>query len=182
LDEERAGVSQKGGTKAQLNLLVSVCQTGIKSEDVGMLGEGERFEDDSKNRNGAPNDDSVTSSSLRPRPELPYVYVAPQTALQEVIFNIWTGILCIRDIGIEDDFFELGGDSVLATQIIARLREMFRIELPLIVLFDAPTIEKLAQYMIANEARPGLVEKTADVLKRIEGMTEDEVTRTLLSR
>jgi hypothetical protein len=36
--------------------------------------------------------------------------------------------------------------------------------------------------MIANEARPGLVEKTADVLKRIEGMTEDEVTRTLLSR
>jgi acyl carrier protein len=116
------------------------------------------------------------------RPELPYAYVAPQTVLQEVLATVWRGILGIDKIGVEDDFFELGGDSVLATQIISRVREMFRMDLPLIVLFDAPTVEKLAQFMIENETRPGLVEKTAAVLKRIEGMSEEEVSRTLLSR
>jgi len=91
------------------------------------------------------------------------------------------GILGTEKIGIEDDFFELGGDSVLATQVVSRLRDMFRMDLPPIVLFEAPTIETLATYMIANEARPGLAEKTAGVLKRIEGMTEEEVTRSLHS-
>jgi len=126
--------------------------------------------------------ESAPESAVHQRPELPNAYVAPQTPLQEVLFAVWTEILHMDGIGVEDDFFELGGDSVLATQIIARLREMFRMDLPLIVLFEAPTIGKLAEYMIANEARPGLVEKTAGVLKRIESMTEDEVSRSLLSR
>src|SRR5271154_1433946 len=82
------------------------------------------------------------------RPELPNAYIPFQTPLQEVLLSVWTHILGMEKIGIEDDFFELGGDSVLATQIVSRLREMFRMDLPLIVLFDAPTIEKLAQYMI----------------------------------
>jgi surfactin family lipopeptide synthetase C len=124
----------------------------------------------------------AVAGSLAARPDLPYAYVAPQTVLHDVLLTVWRGILGIDKIGIEDDFFELGGDSVLATQIISRLRDMFRIDLPLIVLFDSPTIEKLAQFMIENEARPGLVEKTAALLKRIEGMTEEEVTRTLQSR
>jgi acyl carrier protein len=102
--------------------------------------------------------------------------------LQEVLLTVWAGILGIEKIGIEDDFFELGGDSILATQIISRLRQMFRMDLPPIILFDAPSIEKLAQYMVAHEARPGLAEKTAGVLKRIEGMSEEEVARSLRSK
>lgn len=119
---------------------------------------------------------------LRGRPELPNACVDPQTTLQEVLLSVWGGILGMEKIGIEDDFFELGGDSILATQIISRLRQMFRMDLPPIILFDAPTIEKLAQYMIANESRPGLTEKTANVLKRIEGMSEEEVARSLRSK
>ena len=126
-----------------------------------------------------------TSGQLAPasrqRPDLPKAYVAPQTTLQEVLVTVWAGILGTEKIGIEDDFFELGGDSVLATHVVSRLRDMFRMDLPPIVLFEAPTIETLATYMIANEARPGLAEKTAGVLKRIEGMTEEEVTRSLHS-
>lgn len=122
------------------------------------------------------------NSSFAQRPELPNACVAPQNVLQEVLLGVWAGVLGMQQIGVEDDFFELGGDSVLATQIVSRLREMFRMDLPLIVLFEAPTIEKLAQYMVANEARPGLAEKTAAVLQRIESMTEEEVTRSLLSR
>jgi|ERR1022692_3243492 acyl carrier protein len=126
--------------------------------------------------------DLAAVPAVRQRPEMPNAYVAPQTTLQEVLLTVWAGILGTENIGIEDDFFELGGDSVLATQIVSRVRDMFRMDLPPIVLFEAPTIETLAIYMIANEARPGLAEKTAVVLKRIEGMTEEEVTRSLLSR
>src|SRR5271167_1621997 len=126
--------------------------------------------------------ESATSSVVRGRPELPNAWVAPQTTLQEVLLTVWAGILGIEKIGIEDDFFELGGDSILATQIISRLRQMFRMDLPPIILFDAPSIEKLAECMIAHEARPGLAEKTAGVLKRIEGMSEEEVARRLRSK
>src|SRR5271170_6184348 len=116
-----------------------------------------------------PVDQSATLPVGRARPELPNICLAPQTTLQEVLLTVWAGILGIEKIGIEDDFFELGGDSILATQIISRLRQMFRMDFPPIILFEAPSIEKLAQYMLANETRPGLTEKTAGVLKRIEG-------------
>ena len=126
--------------------------------------------------------ESSTFPVVRNRPELPNAHVAPQTTLQEVLLTVWAGILGIEKIGIEDDFFELGGDSILATQIISRLRQMFRMDLPPIILFVAPSIEQLADYMIAHETRPGLTEKTAIVLKRIEGMSEEEVARNLRSK
>jgi len=106
----------------------------------------------------------------------------PQTALQEVLSTVWASSLGIEKVGIDDDFFELGGASVVATQIVSRLRQMFQMDLPAVLLFDTPTIEKLARYMIEHEARPGLTEKTATLLKRIEGMTEEEVARSLHSK
>jgi acyl carrier protein len=108
--------------------------------------------------------------------------VASQTTLHEVLSTLWAESLGIEKVGIEDDFFELGGASVVATQIVSRLREMFQMDLPAILLFEAPTIEKFARYMIEHEARPGLTERTAALLKQIEGMTEEEVARSLRSK
>jgi acyl carrier protein len=110
---------------------------------------------------------------------LPDAEGAPQATLHEVLAKVWADSLGIEKVGIEDDFFELGGASVVATQIVSRLREMFQMDLPAILLFDTPTIEKLARYMIEHEAQPGLTEKTATLLQRIEGMTEEEVARSL---
>jgi acyl carrier protein len=107
---------------------------------------------------------------------------AGQTNLHEVLATVWTGALGIEKVGLQDDFFELGGASVVATQVVSRLREMFQMELPAIILFEAPTIEKLARYMVEHETRPGLTEKTATLLKRIEGMSEEEVARNLSSK
>jgi acyl carrier protein len=126
--------------------------------------------------------EGAAGSTVRERPELLTAYVEPQTTLQEVLLTVWSSVLNTEKIGVDDDFFELGGDSVLATQVVSRVRDMFRVELPPIVLFEAPTIATLASYMIANEVKPGLTEKTAGVLKRIAGMTEEEVSRSLLSR
>jgi acyl carrier protein len=107
---------------------------------------------------------------------------APQTTLREVLSSVWATSLGIEKVGIEDNFFELGGASVVATQIVSRLRQMFQMDLPAVLLFDTPTIEKLACYMIEHEARPGLTEKTATLLKQIDGMTEEEVARSLQSK
>jgi acyl carrier protein len=107
---------------------------------------------------------------------------APQNTLQEVLAKVWADRLGIEKVGIEDDFFELGGASVVATQIVSRLRQMFQMDLPAILLFDTPTVEKLACYMIEHEAQPGLTERTATLLQRIDGMSEEEVARSLRSK
>jgi acyl transferase domain-containing protein/acyl carrier protein len=71
-------------------------------------------------------------------------YAAPETELEERIAGVWQDLLGVDRIGVHDDFFALGGHSLLATQIISRLRDMFELELPLAVIFEAPTVAKLA--------------------------------------
>jgi len=115
-------------------------------------------------------------------PSISDVQDTPQTTLQEVLATVWASSLGVEKVDIHDDFLELGGASVVATQIVSRLRQMFQMDLPAVLLFETPTIEKLARYMIEHEARPGLTEKTATLLKRIEGMTEEEVARSLRSK
>ena len=110
------------------------------------------------------------------------VQESPQATLHEVLSTVWASSLGIEEVSIDDNFFELGGASVVATQIVSRLRQMFQMDLPAVLLFDTPTIKTLARYMIEHEARPGLTEKTATLLKRIEGMTEEEVARSLRSK
>ena len=140
-------------------------------------------EDQDKNQNAATQRaDLPKVSALHSASGLTDVQGAPKTTLQEVLSKVWAESLGIEKVGIEDDFFELGGASVVATQIVSRLRQMFQMDLPAILLFDTPTIEKLAHYMIEHEAQPGLTEKTATLLKRIEGMSEEEVARSLRSK
>ena len=79
-----------------------------------------------------------------PGADLSKVQVASQTALHDVLSTVWAESLGVEKVSIEDNFFELGGASVVATQIVSRLRQMFQMDLPAVLLFDAPTIEKLA--------------------------------------
>lgn len=72
-------------------------------------------------------------------------YVAPRTQAEELLAGIWMDVLQVRRVGVHDNFFELGGHSLLATQVIVRLRAVFKCELPMRALFEAPTVEKLAQ-------------------------------------
>lgn len=78
------------------------------------------------------------------RPELAENFVAPHTAIQKIITNIWIEILGVQRIGIHDNFFELGGHSLLTTRLIVKIREAFQIDLPLRILFESPTVESLA--------------------------------------
>jgi amino acid adenylation domain-containing protein len=70
-------------------------------------------------------------------------YVAPRTASEEIIANIFASVLGVQNVGIHDNFFELGGHSLLATQLISRLRVDWDVEIPLRAVFESPTIAQL---------------------------------------
>ena len=79
------------------------------------------------------------------RPELEETYCAPRTPVEELLAQIWSDVLKLDQVGVHDNFFELGGHSLLATQVISRIRDTFKLDFPLRSLFEAPTIDGLAQ-------------------------------------
>ena len=78
-------------------------------------------------------------------------FVAPRTPIEQELAEIWAGVLGRARVGVYDNFFALGGHSLLATQVISRVRDAFQIDLPLAALFEAPTIEALADAIIRHE-------------------------------
>jgi natural product biosynthesis luciferase-like monooxygenase protein len=108
-------------------------------------------------------------------PELEAAFVAPATPVEEALAVIWCEVLGLEKIGSADSFFELGGHSLLATQLVSQLREVFKVELPLRSLFEAPTICEFANSMIAQEPEPGITERTARILNELERMSPEEV-------
>lgn len=70
-------------------------------------------------------------------------WIPPRTATEEVLTAIWSDVLGLEKVGIHDNFFALGGHSLSAMQVIARLRETFKVELPISCLFDYPTVVEL---------------------------------------
>ncbi len=88
----------------------------------------------------------------RSRPSLDRKYASPRDAIELELTNIWENVLGIEPIGIEDRFFDLGGHSLLAVRVVARIEKAFGKKLPLVSIFLAPTIEKLAE-RIRDELR-----------------------------
>ncbi|MGN0123014.1 MAG: amino acid adenylation domain-containing protein, partial [Rhodococcus sp. (in: high G+C Gram-positive bacteria)] len=80
-----------------------------------------------------------------PAPEIATrAYRAPSTPIEEIVAGIYRDLLGVDRVGADDDFFELGGNSLIATQVIARLAAALDARVPLRVLFEAPTVAALA--------------------------------------
>ncbi|HEY2389798.1 MAG TPA: amino acid adenylation domain-containing protein, partial [Candidatus Angelobacter sp.] len=97
------------------------------------------------------------------RPQVEAVYVEPQTMTERAIASIWQKVLQIEKTGIYDDFFQLGGQSILAIQIIQRINQTFQVNIPMRAMFEEPTIIGLAL----------LVEET--IIGKLESESEPEL-------
>jgi acyl transferase domain-containing protein/acyl carrier protein len=88
--------------------------------------------------------DTAPQRATRPRPELPVPYQAPQTPMQEKLGEILREVLGLERVGLHDNFFDLGGDSVMAIQIVSRIKRKLGKEIAVVQLFEAPTLGALA--------------------------------------
>jgi acyl carrier protein len=86
------------------------------------------------------------------RPTLATVYRAPRTTFEEILATLWSEILGVQPIGIDDNFLDLGGHSLAATRIITQILTQFRVDLPLRALFEAPTIADMAIVITQHQA------------------------------
>jgi thioesterase domain-containing protein/acyl carrier protein len=85
------------------------------------------------------------ASAVFARPDLDAEYVAPRSDLEESLVAIWQELLGINEIGVRDSFFDLGGHSLIAVRLFARVRKLFSVDFPISVLFEAPTVEACAR-------------------------------------
>ena len=88
------------------------------------------------------------------RPDRVAAYVAPRTPTEAALTSIWEHLLDARPIGIDDNFFDLGGQSLLVVRTMAATRDAFDVDLPARALFEAPTVAALAARIDAQRAAP----------------------------
>jgi amino acid adenylation domain-containing protein/FkbH-like protein len=81
------------------------------------------------------------------RPELEQAFVGPRNPSEQALAQIWSEVLGVRPVGVHDNFFDLGGESLLAIQAISRIREHFKIEISLAAFFAKPTLAELAAWL-----------------------------------
>jgi acyl transferase domain-containing protein/acyl carrier protein len=93
-----------------------------------------------------------TPVTLHPRPAISSVYVAPKTETEQKIVEIWQKLLGLQQVGINDDFFELGGDSLNVVQVNTELKKAFKKDIPVAVMFRHQTIRAFSQYLHEGEA------------------------------
>ncbi|MCP4259970.1 MAG: non-ribosomal peptide synthetase, partial [Planctomycetes bacterium] len=95
-------------------------------------------------------------------------YVAPCNETEEALANIWQDVIGVSRIGIHDNFFDIGGHSLLALQLISQVNQAFQLQLPLRQLFDTPTI---AEFALSVE----------DILfDEINSLTDEETEKLLM--
>ena len=81
------------------------------------------------------------------RPELAQEFILPQSEVEKIVTRLWSKTLKIDTIGIDDNFFDLGGDSLLSVQIVMLLEKEIKTEVPVVKFFQYPTIRSFAEYI-----------------------------------
>ncbi|MGI5373421.1 amino acid adenylation domain-containing protein [Streptomyces sp. CA-251387] len=105
---------------------------------------------------------------------------APGTALETLVARVWQDVLGVERVGLDDGFFALGGDSVLATVIVGRLREALDTsEVSVRSLFATLTVGGMTKRLSAEEETPGRLEQIAAIHLEIEDMSAEEVDSAL---
>ena len=105
--------------------------------------------------------------------------MAPRTPIEEELCEIWRGLLKLDRVGIHDNFFDLGGDSLLLTQLATRIRASFKIEVPMRTLFDKPSVFELTMVIGERQAQQVDAAELAEMLQELKQLSSDEINQLL---
>ena len=86
------------------------------------------------------------------RPESDASYVLPRTQIEETIAGIWRQVLHVEKVGVQDNFFDLGGDSLLLTETYTQICRVLKADFPIVRIFEHPTIAALTDFMATRPA------------------------------
>jgi amino acid adenylation domain-containing protein len=100
--------------------------------------------------------------------------IEPRCNVERVLAGIFASVVGRKHVGLRDSFFDLGGNSLMATQTVSRIRDLLRVELSVPVLFESPSIEELAARLLRDEQIPGEMEKIATALLKFEKLSKEE--------
>ena len=108
------------------------------------------------------------------RPATDNPYAAPRTPLEEQVGQIWAHVLSLDQVGIHDNFFDLGGHSLAATRVVSRVIKQFQTEVPLQVLFHSPTVADMAAVIAEHQAKKLGDNEIEVILAELESLTDEE--------
>jgi hypothetical protein len=100
--------------------------------------------------------------------------VEPRTDLERVLAGAYAKVLDLAKVSIRDSIFDLGGNSLMATQAVSRIRDLLRVDLSVPTLFESPDIEELAARLLREQAVPDRLEQVARVVVRYQSLSEEE--------
>jgi acyl carrier protein len=112
------------------------------------------------------------------RPVLDESYVAPRSVIEEEVAAIWSEVLKVQRVGVNDSFFDLGGDSLKAIQVASRIQDLFEAEIPLRSIFEYP---KLADFCVLLGPQEFDNDAIAQLLSELETISEDQARALLIS-
>ena len=113
------------------------------------------------------------------RPVLDTMFAAPRTAAEQSLAQIWAEVLYLDQVGIHDNFFDLGGHSLSASRVISRAIKTFQIDLPLSAVFDSPTVAEMATIITGSQANQASEAELAEMLREVEAMTDADAQRVM---
>ena len=93
------------------------------------------------------------------RPELATPYIAPRTDTEKKLAQVWRDVLQLDRVGIDDNFFDLGGDSLTALKMASRLHSAHRISLPVVKLFEFASVARLARFLDSRQDTAGFIDE-----------------------
>jgi len=113
------------------------------------------------------------------RPALDKPYVPPRTLLEEELSRIWAEVLSLDQVGIHDNFFDLGGHSLAATRVVSQVIKNFQLELPLQSLFQSPTIAETAAVITEHQGNHLGKEQLERMMGELESLSDEEAQHLL---
>ncbi len=106
-------------------------------------------------------------------------YVAPRTETEEKLAQIVREVLNVEKVGVFDNFFEMGGHSMMATQVVSKIQEEFGVDLPLRTFFEHPTIDGIATKIAEVQLEQQSDEDLESLLAELENLSDEEASELL---